>query len=50
LLLARPDKTYSLCDGISFVLMQERQMLDALTPDRHFAQEGYRKLLGNPKP
>jgi predicted nucleic acid-binding protein len=46
LLRARPDKTYSLCDAISFVLMRERKVYDALTTDRHFAQEGFRKLLG----
>jgi predicted nucleic acid-binding protein len=46
LLLARPDKTYSLCDAISFVLMRERNIGEALTTDRHFEQEGFRKLLG----
>ena len=46
LLKARPDKTYTLCDGVSFVLMRERKTSDALTTDRHFTQEGFRKLLG----
>ena len=46
LMQARPDKTYSLCDAVSFVLMRERNVGDALTTDRHFAQEGFRKLLG----
>jgi predicted nucleic acid-binding protein len=46
LLQHRPDKTYSLCDAVSFILMRERDIHDALTTDRHFAQEGFRKLLG----
>ena len=50
LLLARPDKAYSLCDGVSFVLMQDRQLIESLTTDHHFEQEGYRKLLGAPDP
>ncbi len=45
LLLERKDKTYSLCDAVSFVLMRERTMSDALTTDRHFDQEGFRRLL-----
>jgi len=45
LLLARQDKTYSLCDAVSFVLMRERGIHEALTTDRHFEQEGFRKLL-----
>lgn len=45
LLKARRDKTYSLCDAVSFVLMSERSVYDALTTDRHFEQEGFRKLL-----
>jgi len=45
LLQARPDKTYSLCDAVSFVLMRERAIGEALTTDRHFEQEGFRKLL-----
>ncbi|MBA2245579.1 MAG: type II toxin-antitoxin system VapC family toxin [Gemmatimonadetes bacterium] len=46
LLLARQDKTYSLCDAVSFVLMRRRNIMEALTTDRHFEQEGFRKLLG----
>jgi predicted nucleic acid-binding protein len=46
LLQARPDKTYSLCDAVSFVLMRERKIGEALTTDHHFEQEGFRKLLG----
>ena len=45
LLLNRKDKTYSLCDAVSFVLMRERQISEALTTDRHFEQEGFVRLL-----
>ncbi len=46
LLQNRLDKTYSLCDAASFVLMRERDIIDALTTDHHFEQEGFRKVLG----
>ena len=45
LLNRRLDKSYSLCDAVSFVLMHQRKLVDALTTDRHFEQEGFRKLL-----
>jgi predicted nucleic acid-binding protein len=45
LLEARLDKTYSLCDAISFVLMRERGLIEALTTDKHFVQEGFIRLL-----
>lgn len=45
LLLHRLDKAYSLCDAVSFVLMRERGIVDALTTDHHFEQEGFRRLL-----
>jgi uncharacterized protein len=45
LLTARPDKAYSLCDAVSFVLMRERGETEALTTDRHFEQEGLIRLL-----
>jgi len=41
----RSDKTYSLCDAVSFVLMRERGILEALTTDKHFVQEGFIRLL-----
>ena len=45
LLEARLDKQYSLCDAVSFVLMRQRGLFEALTTDHHFEQEGFRKLL-----
>lgn len=45
LLLDRPDKTYSLCDAVSFVLMRQHGITEALTTDRHFEQEGFVRLL-----
>jgi uncharacterized protein len=45
LLVNRQDKTYSLCDAVSFVLMRQRGIAEALTTDRHFEQEGFVRLL-----
>jgi len=45
LLFDRLDKTYSLCDAVSFVLMREHGIQDALTTDHHFEQEGFNRLL-----
>lgn len=45
LLRARKDKTYSLCDAVSFLLMRDHDIGDALTADKHFEQEGFVRLL-----
>jgi len=45
LLENRLDKTYSLCDAVSFIIMHERQITEALTTDKHFAQAGFTRLL-----
>ena len=41
----RLDKRYSLCDAVSFVLMQERGLWESLTTDHHFEQAGLQRLL-----
>jgi predicted nucleic acid-binding protein len=45
LLRARPDKDYSLCDAVSFLLMRDHNISNALTTDKHFEQEGFVRLL-----
>lgn len=41
----RGDKSWSLTDCISFVVMQEHGVDEALTADRHFEQAGFLPLL-----
>ncbi len=38
------DKTWGLMDCISFVVMREMKITDALTFDKHFAQAGFNIL------
>jgi len=45
LLNRRADKSWSLCDAVSFVLMDEFGLTDALTTDHHFEQAGFVRLL-----
>jgi predicted nucleic acid-binding protein len=42
---ARPDKSWSLTDCISFVVMDENGIFSAVTADQHFSQAGYQVLL-----
>ena len=42
----RPDKRWSLTDCISFVVMGDRGLSEALTGDHHFAQAGFRPIFG----
>ncbi len=41
----RLDKDWGLTDCVSFVVMQEQNLIDALTFDLHFQQAGFRVLL-----
>ena len=45
LLRSQLDKSYSLCDAVSFLLMRERGIGEALTTDGHFVQAGFQRLL-----
>jgi predicted nucleic acid-binding protein len=42
---ARPDKGYSLTDCISMNVMRRDGLIEVLTNDEHFAQEGFSCLL-----
>lgn len=42
---SRVDKEWGLTDCISFTVMQDQNLLDAATADRHFVQAGFRALL-----
>ena len=41
----RPDKDWSLTNCISFVVMEEEEITEALTADHHFEQAGFNALL-----
>jgi predicted nucleic acid-binding protein len=41
----RPDKSWSLTDCLSFLIMQDENLHDALTTDDHFRQAGFRAIL-----
>lgn len=43
----RPDKQWGLVDCVSFIVMQERGLTEALTTDEHYEQAGFRALLRN---
>jgi uncharacterized protein len=42
---SRQDKEWGLTDCISFVVMTDRGITEALAADQHFVQAGYRALL-----
>jgi predicted nucleic acid-binding protein len=41
----RADKEWGLTDCLSFVVMSDQSLTDAMTPDRHFIQAGFRALM-----
>lgn len=41
----RPDKEWSLTDCLSFLVMQDNGLTEALTGDRNFEQAGFQALL-----
>ncbi len=45
LLQSRRGRGYSLCDAVSFVIMRDQGIVAALSTDRHFADEGFQKML-----
>lgn len=45
LMARRSDKDWSLTDCISFVVMEDESIHEALTGDRHFEQAGFTMLL-----
>ena len=45
LLKSRADKTWSLVDATSFIIMQKLGLQEALTTDHHFEQAGFIRLL-----
>lgn len=45
---SRPDKNWGLIDCLSFVVMADRGITEALTFDKDFEQAGFRALLRDP--
>ena len=42
------DKKWGLVDCVSFVVMHDRGITDALTSDKHFVQAGFRAMMLDP--
>ena len=40
-----PDKEWGLTDCISFLVMRENRLVNAMTTDRHFTQAGFRAMM-----
>ena len=41
----RADKAWSLTDCVSFIIMEEHGLIDALTGDHHFEQAGFKAMM-----
>jgi predicted nucleic acid-binding protein len=41
----RPDKAWSITDCVSFIIMEDREIYEALAYDQHFQQAGFMALL-----
>jgi len=41
----RPDKEWTLTDCVSFIVMEDRGISEALTTDEHFQQAGFQVLM-----
>lgn len=50
LFAARSDKDWSLTDCLSFVVMEQNGIREALTADNHFEQAGFRAVLADTPP
>ena len=46
----RPDKSWSITDCTSFVIMGQRKLVQALAHDEHFVQAGFDALLRRETP
>jgi predicted nucleic acid-binding protein len=46
----RPDKEWGLTDCVSFIVMQDRGITEALTTDEHFQQASFRALMREASP
>lgn len=42
---SRQDQTWGLVDCLSFIVMEQQNLIDAVTSDLHFIQAGFRALL-----
>jgi hypothetical protein len=49
LFCSRPDKEWGMIDCVSFVIMNQRGLTEALTTDEHFEQAGFKALLAQSK-
>jgi predicted nucleic acid-binding protein len=45
LFASRSDKEWGITDCLSFIIMEEGRITQALTADEHFAQAGFHALL-----